>query len=811
MTFINDKRHRATLSALVLGFALAAPACSEPEPILPASLRAPRAIAVAQGEVCLPPVSADFATIGRGALLRCESGQQGAIALIVNEQTDNVAVADLSGRRAQLVNLDSTTPGVAHIPVGRHPVGVAAGNDGTVAYVINQLDRTLTPLNLWLLRPMSAQPLEGIPRRVAIASASEGQVEQLVVALASPSRLQLRDAMRCEQPTNVSDRRTHRADAGCSELGEATTLDLPASVADLAVAPDGSVAYVVYSDLNAMSVIGLTTAALEGDDAACSQAPCELGRIALAEPLAPSWGFSAIGIDPLGKFVYVVDRANNQVLFVDAARRELVDAALATEPPAMPFSTLLGAGVTRSPIVVTGDVSRNVLWSGNGRSLIRYAYGAYVASDNGSIYFVEAMNAHCELEHTGELLSARAFYNDHAARAASPEQSCLTVPEFPLAEANDDTLDHRLFVDANARVAINPTFAPRDARAASGRLVGRASCQLPEALIARASELTGAATLSCGSPVLPQPTSLQEGASVPTSLAEIPRATLLAQRSLVLLPPEGTSTTVREGVRSEPFDLRLRDESWTVTYEGVLPATARIDRGVVDRDVDARFQGGGIDLCAAGVQPGDRLTILGRPEIDGAVPASCAAYVSDDTTRADFLTYEIVGLSAEYLELAVIEDEELGFVDQLPSRACAAFNRGLRYNIRPVDQWLVVGERSGLIPEHENVGGECVARPGAEFGRANARARTGESFSGPYLDFRIHEGELDPVRDMSYSFQVERNFVAERYESRTPLPSQVLFLRNLPQGHFLIAPDGTADFVSIQNLAQPQEGARTLR
>ncbi len=811
----NRRAFRALLIVTLLtGFAVSG--CSKPAAIFPASLSAPRAIAVARGEVCIPPVDAKLGSIGNGPLVACGSEQTSAIGLIVNEQTNDVAVTNLGGRSPQLINLEPSIPGISHIPVGKHPVDIAVGRDGTVAYVVNQLDRSLSPINLWLLRSMDAVSLPGVPRSVDIAGGADGSKEQIVVALTGPSALWIRDAITCGEPTGVADRRGGKADQGCGDLAAAApvTLALANTVASVTIAPGGDVAYVVYSDSNDLSMIALNANALA--DTTCgdgkTSAPCELKRIALADASEPVWGYSAVESDPLGKFVYVVDRANSQVLFIDAENGELVDAAVSVEPPALPFTTLRGASVGRSPVSVIGDVSRNVIAETQGRAIVRYSFGAFVASDNGKITYVEAYNAECSFETGGKLLTSADFYENPSMRKQSVEQNCLTAPAFPLLSpgaTSSAALEHRVFENNGVRLVINPTFAPRDARSAVGRVAPRGTCSLPDALIETAREKIGGQALSCGAPVLPQPTSLAAGPVNPADFGAVPRASLMELQSVIMTADNGSIDTE---VRATPYDYRLRDETWTVTYEGILPATVQIDRGVVDRDVDGLFQGGGIDLCASGVQIGDRLTIVGRPLVDGKVPNNCEEFDSEDKTQLDYLTYEIVDLTAATMQLAVIDDAAaLGFVATLPSRNCAAFNRGLRYTVRPVDEWIVVGERSGLVSSFENQADECVAREGSEFGRTNARVKTGDSYLGPYLSFRLYEGDVEPVRDMSYTFQVERNFAAEQYETGSANPVQTLLVRNIGIGDFLITTDPTANFVYLKNLMKPLEDSKILR
>jgi hypothetical protein len=137
----------------------------------------------------------------------------------------------------------------------------------------------------------------------------------------------------------------------------------------------------------------------------------------------------------------------------------------------------------------------------------------------------------------------------------------------------------------------------------------------------------------------------------------------------------------------------------------------------------------------------------------------------------------------------------------------------LRYEVRPQEEWVVRGSQSGMGSPWEAEGTQCVLREGAESGRLSGRVRTGEEYFGPYLSLRIHEGEVDPVEGLSYTFRVERNFGLDaetispsRQQSlvQSVLPAQVLFLPDLGAGRGVVVVDQGTDRIYVRNLATGQ-------
>lgn len=1016
--FHTDTQTQAWGSALVWYMALVLSACNETQVPNPSSLNSPRAMAIARGEVCLRSVAIDDrgivepelipctkrveleldridALVADGELSQDESERarakarldyaRGAIGFVVNDQIDKVSVLDASLRTPHILDLDISTPGISHIQVGKRPVSVDVSTDGTVAYVANQGDRTLSLIDVWVLRPLSASiALSGTPIKVAVRR-DNGDV---VVATANPSALVTRPGVRCEAPTpalaSPGARRTYEPDKDCSEVdAQASALALDGHISDMILDPNGGVAYVSYRDRAYLSVV-----ALELDDAndAClvgTQAPCEIARVGLTtecsdgidndgdgsidqadaqcygpwhaeseggtsrrvasvcadgldndndgltdrddpECLASQWGdesmaapgfdpvracgdgadndgdkvqdypqdpscyglqghtevdarprgYGALGVDEVGAFVYVLDPTEHQVLVVDARRRILIDAAQATEP-SDPFAKTLGVSLGNTPVptALMGRVTRSMSLDPREEyrqrhGIARYEYGAYVAADNGFVYYVDTATVFCEVFERaptlmGEsvMLTHDAFYHDPAARAASVESHCLTIPALPLRSSAQvssytsvescaqvflcqqcieggllpDECTSCQNMDANthdARLAtcrmdwrhralglvrqtVNPTFQVRDSADQSSGFLGRATCTQPEemknALSAYLEEHPRTrASLGCGSVLMPQPLSI----SVPTSGRERPddfltsdRVDMLEKRDLELVfdaDDEGEVHGVKERVTVGVQDVRARDEAFRVTYEGVLPALSRKD-GLVDEDDGRVFHIGNIDVCRAGVEPGDRIILEALKE--DLAPRGCDAFLAGDEGGADFLTYEIVRARTGVLELAVLPATDQGpsFVTELPRRSC--FKQGWSYEVRPVDVWVVSGEDTGIESGRVRVDDECVPVQGLNTGRVGFRVRTGEVFQGPFFSFYLYPGQVEAVRDLEFRWTFVRNFASasteslDRIDTEVPHVSQLHLDALLPGGSIFFALDPSTNSIYVRNFS----------
>ncbi|QDG51861.1 hypothetical protein FIV42_14265 [Persicimonas caeni] len=536
------------------------------------------------------------------------------------------------------------------------------------------------------------------------------------------------------------------------------------------------------------------------------------GDVGRTERAAEPLGYTSVSIDPAGNFLYAVDQANNQVIVVDATRLELIDAFDAGGRDRTPFSSQLGISVPPAPTAVDALVERDVTWQDpqdDSHYIVRYVFGAFVATDGGFVYNLNAASVECEV-------------TDPAAEA-----NCLDLPAFPIEYdveeclGGEGTLEEvdcageRLVEGDGFRQVVNPNFQLQDSSDRQSRVRGLGTCENPQVFVdALRASLDGPVDVSCTSPLRPQPIDPFAASVGDDALAaaiedrEFDRASLLQQSTLGLEPTDEGSVAVENFV--SVADQAIVQESVTVTWEGVIPGTNRDDGIVAEEPGELTVVG--LDLCETGVQEGDRLTILSTPvDPNGEIPSQCDIFVDDQDAR-DFRTWEISEVRPDALVLSVIAEEDEGenFVDELPSRGC--FAEGVRYEIRANDEWIVVGDRSGFLSDRTSVLGTCQPKFGADDARFNARVQTGELFEGPYFSFQLFEGfapegaqaPVDPARsadeEFSYRFSVERNFSPDSYRTTTVLPTQVLAENNLPAGRWLIVPDPASNFIYFRAL-----------
>ena len=459
--------------------------------------------------------------------------------------------------------------------------------------------------------------------------------------------------------------------------------------------------------------------------------------------------------------------------------------------------------------------------------IVRYDLGAHVVADNGFIYYVDAGSIYCDLYETGSggILSTERFYTDPEGFDAYQESHCLDVPALPLNEAAVDVssceavvlcqsctdgedadsdadnvafdrcgacqgFEEESFADLAAacqlpertqsigvtRRIFNPRFTVRDAiPGTSAREAGRAQCELPDAFAQNAADYVadnagvGSAT-SCGSKVIPQPVALTvptRGNASPDDFGGEERFSLIEtrERRLFFGADEEDEDRVRAIVGINTEDFRIREEDWTVEYEGILPGTRRSD-GLAGADDPSVFDIGTVNVCLSDVRQGDWLIINSDPGTEtGGVPDSCAGFVAPDGAD-DFLSYRIAEVRDGEVVLETIADggdEE--FVQALPTRSC--FPRGISYEIRAANVWVVSGSESGLASGKRLVDGVCVPGNGAPSSRANARVATGEVFDGPLFSFYLYPGLVEPERGLAYVVPLERNFSSASTTLRT--------------------------------------------
>ncbi|MFP4600672.1 MAG: hypothetical protein ACLFVJ_20620 [Persicimonas sp.] len=612
------------------------------------------------------------------------------------------------------------------------------------------------------------------------------------------------------------------------------------------------------------------------------------GEVGRTERESEPTGFTSLSVGPFGAFVYAVDRANDQIIVVDAEHLELIDTFDAGGRDRTPFSNRLGIAVSPSPTAVEGTIDRSVVWRDPRpdvcdddqclHAIVRYSYGAFVASDDGYAYNINAMSTYCEVDadDTGIVDSDEFFFGSQALMD-SPENRCVTVPDFPIdydAQACtqlDDCLDcraqglsglncaasvcadfeatreacfgNRVTEGEDVRLAFNPEFEVQDALRTQSRLRGLGSCDTPTPLVdALRDRAGGGADTSCTSPLRPQPIDAttagqdsEEDIVADILAGRFDRASLIEQSTARLASGEQIDADEQDAldVSLDPFEVAAQnlmtiddqavvDESWTVTYEGVLPDTRRSD-AVVSADEPGVVSVAGLDMCAAGVEAGDRLTIRSEPVgTDGDVPEQCEGFVDEERGQA-LRTWTIDEVRPRELVLSVIEadgdaEDQPAFADELPSREC--FAQGLRIEIRADDEWTVVGDRTGFVSQRKSVLGTCQPRFGAEHPRVGSRVETGELFEGPYLSFFLYPGAaedgepIEPVRsaddELAYRFGVQRAFQADRFRTTTLLPTEVVVTQGIPAGRFLIIPDPSQNLLYIRNLNLSGEQADFL-
>ncbi len=975
------RRHVLLAPALC---ALAALGCETPEVAVPFSLDAPRAIAVSRGEVCmtLRDLSADGQGIFEPVLRACsdvseeevqltrDAGgddaaveatrrffERGAIGLVVNGQSDSVAVIDMSRRDPRLIDLDLSTPGINPIPVGRRPIDIASSADGTVAYVLSERDQSISLIDVWVLRTLEATiDLDAPPVDL---DAKEGAV----VALLSGGSLAVHPGVRCEAPSNLGDRRVYLADSDCTGQEVApTTASLPGAGSALSLDPRRPYAYVVYTDQPFMSVvaledtgescisgasapcevarIGLTTGCADGvdndgdgvidqDDPQCygpfhaesadgigrraigacadgedndgdgfadrddpdcyasEQAaedarpdfvtlprPCEdgvdedgdnlidypgdpdcYGQQGRTETPTPGHTFSGVDVDELGVFAYAIDLTTREVVVVDLDERALVDAPRVGAVPEA-FQQTVGIQLGRStvPGAVTGRVNRSVLTpdavaSQAEGTTLRYDLGAMIAGDNGFVYYVEAASVYCVVPtQVADLTPTDDLFAQPSLLDALDELECLTTPSIvpspsPVRDCSDvficqgclnddgtvescaecqnlelpqeDALAECELGDRSVETGqvvrvFNPKMRVRDAaRDAPASISVRAVCEQPAALLTSMNDYLDAnpdvrAQLGCGSILMPQPLSqgvATRGSAAPDDFTDSRRFDLVEKRELTLgfADAEATSPSTTISIASD--DYRLKSESWFVIYEGVLPNTRREDGLLVDGDTSL-FDVGGLDVCGAGVRPGDYVVFDVEALLEAAPSsASCDAFRLPSPEDERYVSYRVEQVVAGELTLGLRGD---GYIDTLPLPEC--FPGGITYEVRAGDQWLVLGQQSGAASPFVEVDGLCLPRDAAGTSSVDARANTGEVYKGPLLSFKIYEGLVPPVADLSFEVAVQRNFTSASLESnaqiqpQTVRPSQILYTR-LPGGTFVFSPDPSDDVVYTVNLS----------
>lgn len=793
------RRTNFTVVAAALVASVAMSSCGDdPQVQQPRSLQAPASMEVVDGQVCLPEIFREDATFGLGALPSCDDGGNG-FGLVTNQRSGHVGVVALGQELPRMVNLDNREPGITPIRIDGKTVDVTATGDATAAVAADQSGSRMVGIDLWTLQPLEETlPVSGTLNGIETL---QGEDNQWVVGAITtePNRLELRHGLVCDRP-DVSDRRNHDPSENCQwEDVDTDHIDLPGRPVDLTVDSATNQAWVIYRDRNELSWIAFDDEGM-GDGDECldgGAAPCEIDRVQWEQPGdTDDWGATGVDADPLGQFVYVVDRPTSRLLVFDLQRRSLINASEAIEPSMLPTETRPGIPLRLAPTALSADLDRQIIDDGH----VLYQFGARIAADNGEVYRAGVADVECVFD-DDEPLSNEEFFFDEEARTSSDEAGCLEhLPALPLYgnpdfDDDDELLERRVVEaeDGDVSVAVTPVFALRDADGRDSEIF-RTRCNQPMDFRELLADAESGEGTGCGSPLSPQPV----GVDVEDDLDDYddePRADLMVFAHTYF---EAGEPQINRSV----FDLRVLGEEWSITYEGVLPQPGRSGAGLVARDDEGTFTSGGVDYCSAGVETRDLLTIITEPgHRDG-----CDVFDSDDPEHR---TWEITDVGPFEVGLAVLEDDER-YVDELPTRRC--FPQGLDYQIRAGEAWTVIGDQSGLTSSRERDGNRCVLRPGAdsERSRLGGRVDTGERFVGPYFQFQLREGEVEPMRDLEYTFETRRRFMLDAQthvpETQEPtLPSQVLFTPDLGAGRLMGVVDSGGDRIYLHNFDEGRE------
>ena len=803
---MRSKQVRAPLYIGLVFALVGAMGCSEEDPPQQEVLQAPIGVEAVDGEVCLGPVELSDSTIETSPLAACAAGDMG-FGLVINQRSARIGVLALGMEQPRMVNMDARRPGVTQIAVGERPIDLAVNAPGNAAVVASQVERRLEVIDLWTLRTMeSAIEVEGTPQGIETL----WDEERMAVVTGGPNELHLVGSPSCEEPESSVDRRDHDPEQNCQwEEAVEATMELPGRPVALSLDDARRQGWVGYRSRDEVSRVAFDDETL-GDDACLDggDAPCEVERIAWRDNPEEGSGVKSVDVDALGRFVYALDRGRNQLVVIDAAAGEVVDAAIAQEPTTLPFSERFGVPLVRSANALMATVER---FEGEEGDEVLYRYGAEVASDNGQLYGVGTLDVACRVEDG----IAQGFADGERPTleevSESEEAGCLEWPGLPLGadpyEDDQETLVELRFSEPEdgVQVGLTPVFGIRDASTQSSQIVGQLQCDVPDELAQVLSEQGIAEEQWCEMGGMPRPVGPELPADPDFGSIVEDEATEDDRMSPATLLPFGEAQFDDDGeplVALSPYDRRIDGETWTVTYEGVLPGAGSGDAGLVHRDDGSRFISGGGSFCSAGVDVGDRLTLQVTPEVDEA----CEGLVGEG---AEFLSYEVVESGPSELRIATIEGEET--TDELPSRAC--FPEAVNYQVRAQEAWITRGQSSGFRTPFEAEDGVCVERDDAQY---SGRLDVEGSFWGPYLRFDLIGGDVEPVQGLSYNFAVQRNFSrsAESFLPRNEaanLPAQIFETPDLGVGGWIGVADSGGDRIYIRNLVSGDIGAQIVR
>ncbi len=549
------------------------------------------------------------------------------------------------------------------------------------------------------------------------------------------------------------------------------------------------------------------------------------------EEAVASPSFAGVSVDEHGVLGYVIHPLLNEVLVIDIEGRRLLQPS-AIAGTTNPRAERLGIRLNRTvaPTAVEGSIRRTVRRDPRAEyaashGVIDYDLGAYVTGDNGFVYYVDAATVACDVWETQGLLDEPTFFLEPEVLSGRQESRCLQVPseflsdrldvapsceEFLLCREcvrgggtlescalcsryvdNDEfdrvdsvcALDERIEREGLLTRVFNPRFVVRDANEQDAGNTSTAQCVQPEPLINAVNQFiannpSDTQVAGCGSPLVQQPLSVTvptRGNQAPVDFVTQQRLDVTEQRSIRLLMDEQGEVSTQLVIDTEDFV--VRDEDWTVAFEGILPGTRRGD-GLLT-DMPGVLDIGSLDPCVADVRVGDVLVIRSEPGSQtGGVPSGCESFETPESfSGSAWREYEVLEVYEDRLVFGV--KEGAGTSSRLPTQEC--FARGIDYEVRAASSWLVTGSVSGIASGKVARDGVCVSGEGGDAPRVQSRVLGGERFVGPGISFWMTPGVVAPVRDASYLINVTRNFAASStpgqlsINAATPRPTEIRY------------------------------------
>ncbi len=461
--------------------------------------------------------------------------------------------------------------------------------------------------------------------------------------------------------------------------------------------------------------------------------------------------YGPIAVDPEGRYVYVVDRRESQVLVLDGASAALLDPndcegdLEAADCRRRPWESAIGLPVRRLPSAIHAriiELEEEVLE--DGRVMTRKLHLANVATTSGLVYYVEA--AEVSMFDGEEIVDTR-----------------VRVGDFVAAEASVTGLSCTLSSQVRDYVRASRETSGEDIRCATTE-------ELPHIISPQGACVPTTdddADCLCDDPSDPNTCVINADRRTPVELLRRTRTRFDDDES-------ATPKTVSRVEESRRDDFYIPNDVWTVTYEGTI--LQRAD-ALVEPRASGLIRTVSGDFCSGGVGAGDLLTIVSP--VTAATTAGdgeCDAFVDVD------LTWRVTAVSGSHLAVAPIaaDDPDAPVLPEgVEARVAVAplqrcFAAGLLIDVRPVDTWVVRGRDTGLLVNATRAGNACVPRlhDADDYG---FRAYSDQEFQNPWFRFHLEAGTLVPLRDFALSFNTNRNFASGSSSSLSsgPSPSQV--------------------------------------